>query len=138
MATRSNIGIRTENNTIIAAYCHWDGYLAYNGQMLFDNYQDAEDVLDLVALGSFSSLKETVEETATDERNVDALNQWEPEVITDRPECIRNFFNNTDREYLYVYDTEEECWYYAEDTYGSTTNGELKPLSTALEEMDLV
>ena len=61
MATRSNIGIRTENNTIIAAYCHWDGYLAYNGQMLFENYTDEEDILDLVALGSFSCLKETVD-----------------------------------------------------------------------------
>ena len=138
MATRSNIGIRTENNTIIAAYCHWDGYLAYNGQMLFENYTNEEDVLDLVALGSFSSLKETVEETATDERNVDALTQWEPEVITDRPECIRNFFKNTDREYLYVYDVEEGAGYYAEETYGSSTNGELKLLYTALNEMELI
>ena len=138
MATRSNIGIRTENNTIIAAYCHWDGYLAYNGQMLFENYTNEEDVLDLVALGSFSSLRHTAEETATDERNVDALTQWEPEVITDRPECIRNFFKNTDREFLYVYDVEEGLWYYAEETYGSSTDGELKLLYTALKEMELV
>jgi len=138
MATRSNIGIRTENNTIISAYCHWDGYLAYNGQMLFDNYVDEEDILDLVALGSFSSLKETAEETATDERNVDAITQWEPEEIEDTPEGIKEFFNNSDREYLYVYDVEEGEWYYAEDTYGSSTNGELKLLYTALKEMDLV
>jgi len=129
MATRCNIGIRTENNTILAAYCHWDGYLAYNGQMLFDHYQDVEDILDLVALGSFSSLRETVEETATDERNVDALNQWEPEVIADSPECIKNFFNNTDREFLYVYDVEEECWYYAEFS-------ELHLLEPALKNLD--
>lgn len=136
MATRCNIGIRTENNTILAAYCHWDGYLAYNGQMLFDNYQDVDDILDLVALGSFSCLKETVEETATDDRNVDALTQWEPEEIEDTPEGIKEFFDNSDREYLYVYDTEEECWYYAEDTYGSTTNGELKLLEPALKNLD--
>ena len=138
MATRSNIGIRTENGTIIAAYCHWDGYLAYNGQMLFENYTNEEDVLDLVALGSFSSLRHTAEETATDERNVDALTQWEPEVITDRPECIRNFFKNTDREYLYVYDAEEGLWYYAENTYGGDNDGKLKLLFTALEEMELI
>ena len=138
MATRSNIGIRTENGTILSAYCHWDGYLAHNGFVLFDRYVDEDDILDLVALGSFSSLKETAEETATDERNVDALTQWEPEEIEDTPEGIKAFFNNSDREYLYVYDTEEECWYYAEETYGSSTNGELKLLFTALKEMELV
>ena len=129
MATRSNIGIRTENNTIIAAYCHWDGYLAYNGQMLFDNYQDVDDILDLVALGSFSCLKETVEETATDDRNVDAIASWEPEEIEDTPEGIKEFFENSDREYLYVYDTEEECWYYAEFS-------ELHLLEPALKNLD--
>ena len=138
MATRSNIGIRTENGTILSAYCHWDGYLAHNGFVLFDRYVDEDDILDLVALGSFSSLKETAEETATDERNVDALTQWEPEEIEDTPEGIKAFFNNSDREYLYVYDTEEECWYYAEETYGSSTNGELKLLYTALKKMELV
>ena len=132
MATRSNIGIRTENNTIIAAYCHWDGYLAYNGQMLVDHYQDVEDILDLVALGSFSSLRETVEETATDERNVDKLNTWLPEEIEDTPEGIKEFFKNSDREYLYVYDPKFDVWFYAEDTYGSTTNGELKRVSDFL------
>jgi len=132
MATRSNIGIRTENNTIIAAYCHWDGYLAYNGQMLVDHYQDVEDILDLVALGSFSSLRETVEETATDERNVDKLNTWLPEEIEDTPEGIKEFFKNSDREYLYVYDPKFDVWFYAEDTYGSTTNGELERVSDFL------
>ena len=138
MATRSYIGIRTENGTIIAAYCHCDGYLTYNGQMLVDHYQNVEDILDLVALGSFSSLRETVEETATDDRNVDALTQWEPEEIEDTPEGIKAFFNNSDREYLYVYDVEVECWHYAEETYGRTTNGELKPLYASLEEMELI
>lgn len=138
MATRSNIGIRTENGTILSAYCHWDGYLAHNGFVLFDRYVDEEDILDLVALGSFSSLKETAEETATDESNVDALMDYAPQEIVDTPEGIKEFFNNSDREYLYVYDTEEECWYYAEDTYGSSTNGELKLLFTALKEMELV
>ena len=138
MATRSNIGIRTENGTIIAAYCHWDGYLAYNGQMLFENYVDEEDILDLVALGSFSSLNHTAEETAIDKYNVDALTQFKPEEIEDTPEGIREFFKNSDREYLYVYDIEEGEWYYAEDTFGRSTNGELKLLFTALKEMELV
>ena len=132
MATRSNIGIRTENNTIIAACCHYDGYLAYNGKMLFENYVDEEDILDLVALGSFSTLQHTAEETATDESNVDKLETWLPEVIEDTPEGIREFFKNSDREYLYVYDIEEGEWYYAEDTFGRSTNGELKLLGTAL------
>ena len=138
MATRSNIGIRTENGTIIAAYCHCDGYLAYNGQMLFEHYVDVDEIVDLVALGSFTSLKETAEETAIDKYNADALTQFEPEEIEDTPEGIKAFFNDSDREYLYVYDTKEECWYYAEETYNSSTNGELKLLQMALEEKLLV
>ena len=138
MATRSNIGIRTENGTIISAYCHLDGYLAYNGQMLFEHYVDVDEIVDLVALGSFSSLQHTAEETAIDKYNVDALTQFKPEEIEDTPEGIKAFFNKSDREYLYVYDIEEGEWYYAEHTYGSSTDGELKLLYTDLKEMELI
>jgi hypothetical protein len=138
MATRSNIGIRTEDNTIKAAYCHWDGYLQNNGVILFDHYQDVDDILDLVAAGSFSSLASTPEETITDERNVDALVDWTPEEIEDTPAAIKEFFNSTDREFLYVYDPALGVWYYAEDTYDSNTDGELKLLEPALKELGLV
>lgn len=87
-------------------------------------------------------MRHTVEETATDESNVYAISNCVLEnpltTIEDSREGIKDFFNNSDCEYLYVYDNEEECWYYAEETYGSSTNGELKLLYTALNEMELV
>ena len=34
MATRSNIAYKTAEGKIRSVYCHWDGYPAYNGEVL--------------------------------------------------------------------------------------------------------
>jgi hypothetical protein len=64
MGTRSTIALEFADGTVEQVYCHWDGYLSNNGRILDDNYMDPFKVKALVALGGFSSLKETVEETA--------------------------------------------------------------------------
>lgn len=61
MSTRSAIGIRLPNGSIKGVYCHWDGYLSYNGVILATEYQDKEKVLKLVNLGDLSSLGEKIE-----------------------------------------------------------------------------
>ena len=38
MSTRSSIGIKYKDGTIKDIYCHYDGYLEYNGQMLYYYY----------------------------------------------------------------------------------------------------
>lgn len=65
MGTRSTIALEFADGTVEQIYCHWDGYLAHNGQILQSNYLDPFKVKELVALGGFSSLSDTVEETAT-------------------------------------------------------------------------
>ena len=40
MATRSTIAMKTEDGKVRAIYCHWDGYIAYNGKMLIGEYTD--------------------------------------------------------------------------------------------------
>jgi hypothetical protein len=62
MGTRSYIG-RMIDGQINAVYCHWDGYPEGVGATLISNYGEKE-VDGLLELGGFSSLKETVEETA--------------------------------------------------------------------------
>ena len=62
MATRSTIGIINLDNTVTAVYCHWDGYPEYNGTLLVENYDTADKVRDLLALGSISSLGEKIGE----------------------------------------------------------------------------
>ena len=64
MGTRSTIAIEFADNSVSQVYCHWDGYLENNGQILETYYMDPFKVRSLVELGGFSSLRETVAETA--------------------------------------------------------------------------
>jgi hypothetical protein len=63
MGTRSTIAIEFADNSVSQVYCHWDGYLDNNGEILNQHYMDPFKVRDLIDLGDFSSLRETVEET---------------------------------------------------------------------------
>ena len=56
MATRSTIALEFADGTIGQVYCHWDGYLAYNGKMLQEYYSNPFVLRDLIDLGSLSSL----------------------------------------------------------------------------------
>lgn len=60
MSTRSFIGIKNEDGTITAVYCHWDGYPEYNGKMLVENYNTKEKAQELINLGDLSSICERV------------------------------------------------------------------------------
>jgi len=64
MGTRSTIAIEFADGTVSQVYCHWDGYLENNGAILVQNYMDPFKVRALVDLGGFSSLRDSVEETA--------------------------------------------------------------------------
>jgi hypothetical protein len=63
MGTRSTIALEFADGTVEQVYCHWDGYLAHNGKILAKHYMDPFKVKELLALGGFSSLAETVELT---------------------------------------------------------------------------
>ena len=56
MATRSTIAVLRDNGEVVKVYCHWDGYLENNGQLLVDNYNTPEKIEALLALGDISSL----------------------------------------------------------------------------------
>ena len=56
MATRSTIAIELPNGKIKSVYCHWDGYLSYNGKILQEHYTDAKKVEKLISKGAISSL----------------------------------------------------------------------------------
>ena len=64
MGTRSTIALEFADKSVEQVYCHWDGYLENNGQILLKHYMDPFKVKELVALGGFSSLDTTVEATA--------------------------------------------------------------------------
>jgi len=63
MGTRSTIALEFADGSVSQVYCHWDGYLKNNGAILEQNYSDPFKLKELLALGDFSSLRETVAET---------------------------------------------------------------------------
>lgn len=60
MSTNSTIAVLNTNGTVTQIYCHWDGYLEYNGRMLVENYATLELATKLVKKGDLSSLGTTV------------------------------------------------------------------------------
>jgi hypothetical protein len=58
MGTRSRIGVM-HGEKCKSVYCHWDGYLGHNGEMLSKHYDSAKANF-LVALGDLSSLRPDV------------------------------------------------------------------------------
>ena len=60
MGTRSRIGVM-HGDKLKSVYCHWDGYLQHNGQLL-QNHYDSAKANHLVSLGFISSLKEEIGE----------------------------------------------------------------------------
>jgi hypothetical protein len=56
MGTRSTIALEFADGTVEQVYCHWDGYLAHNGQILLKHYSDPFVLRDLIDLGDISSL----------------------------------------------------------------------------------
>lgn len=56
MGTRSRIGVMLNETECMSVYCHWDGYLSYNGRILANCYTDLDTVLQMILLGDMSSL----------------------------------------------------------------------------------
>lgn len=60
MNTRSFICKEQPDGSYYGIYCHWDGYLTYNGAMLLEHYSNEKKLDELLALGDISSLRENV------------------------------------------------------------------------------
>jgi hypothetical protein len=62
MATRSTIALEFADNTVQQVYCHWDGYLSHNGEILLEHYSDPFKLRDLIDLGDVSVLHANIGE----------------------------------------------------------------------------
>ena len=62
MATRSTIALEFADGTIGKVYCHWDGYLSNNGQILQEHWTDPFKLQHLIELGDLSSLSSEIGE----------------------------------------------------------------------------
>jgi hypothetical protein len=151
MGTRSRIGVM-HGDKVKSVYCHWDGYLEHNGQILQEHYNSAR-ANNLVALGDLSSLRpELGEKHAFSHFELRAEEVAGYKLLTenwctfygrDRGETGAEFqvahtfaefmeqCDNCGAEYYYI--MRDGVWYVG-DTYGETAlSNQLKPLADALE-----
>ena len=125
MGTRSNIGIVNEDDSITAIYCHWDGFLSYNGKMLLQHYTSTDIVNQLMNLGDLSSLNEKL--YPDDSKPHTFQNQQEDVCVAygrERSESdvgskifkdigdFERFAGNSDAEYQYLFNS--GTWTYRE------------------------
>jgi hypothetical protein len=62
MGTRSTIALEFADGTVEQVYCHWDGYLDHNGQILAEHYSNPFKLRELIDLGDLSSLRPNIGE----------------------------------------------------------------------------
>jgi len=144
MGTRSRIGVMHGDNCK-SVYCHWDGYLDYNGRLLLEHY-DSSKANHLVALGDLSSLKPNVfvpegvehsfEKPAENITVFYGRDRGETGVEWKTDTTFQAFLERVDTcgaEYYYIMKDGE--WYVG-NVYGADA-GELVLLAEALAELDI-
>lgn len=147
MGTRSRIGVM-HGEKCKSVYCHWDGYLSHNGEMLSKHY-DSTKANFLVALGDLSSLRPDVfvaegvehsfEKPAEDICVFYGRDRGESGTEWKTDTTFEAFLERADgcgAEYYYIMRDGE--WYVG-TTYESDVKfgGKLVPLAVALAEADL-
>jgi hypothetical protein len=147
MGTRSRIGVMHGDNCK-SVYCHWDGYLDFNGRMLLEHY-DSSKANHLVALGDLSSLRpevfisEGVEHSFENpQENISIFygrDRGEEDTEWKTDATFEAFLERADgcgAEYYYIMQDGE--WYVG-TTYKSDAKmgGKLVPLAEALAEQDI-
>lgn len=119
MATRSTIALEFADGTVEQVYCHWDGYLEHNGQILLKHYSDPFKLQRLIDLGAISSLGPEIGEKQDFDKRDTQNDNWSLIYARDRGEdLVKHKFkdfadykaNAQDEEYNYILRTDGK-WY---------------------------
>ena len=127
MSTNSTISIKHGEGDYESVYCHWDGYPAWNGQLLYAFYDTADKVNALLEQGDISSLGANIGEYVP----MDSYDQADKEKKYRNFQC--SFYkrdrgeNNVDKQhcsslreceaqaYNYLFDETDGKWYLIEN-----------------------
>ncbi len=132
MSTRANIAIK-EKGTYRYIYNHYDSGIDWLGITLYKYYKDINKVRELIALGNTSSIGPTVEEGGSksykehmsksfEKRGTVAYfregNRWDDYYGAtnwkdEKPLETKYFLDLCGECYVYVFDTENNRWYFA-------------------------
>lgn len=119
MATRSTIALEFADGTVEQVYCHWDGYLSNNGQILLQHYSDPFKLQRLIDLGAISSLGSEIGEKQDFDKRDTHNDNWSLIYARDRGEdLVKHRFkdyadykaNAQSEEYNYILRTDGK-WY---------------------------
>ena len=119
MATRSTIALEFADGTVEQVYCHWDGYLSNNGQILLKHYSDPFKLQRLIDLGAISSLGPEIGEKQDFDKRDTHNDNWSLIYARDRgEELVKHRFkdfadyraNAQSEEYNYILRTDGK-WY---------------------------
>lgn len=61
MSTNCLIAIENTDGSVESVYCHWDGYVSYNGNILHNYYDSKTKVRGLIDGGNMSTLGSTAD-----------------------------------------------------------------------------
>lgn len=122
MGTRATICMLQPDDTILAIYCHNDGYPSYLGKMLATHYSTKSQVKKLIQLGDISQLKSKLAPRLFQRHSFDnpargvtiayhrdRQEPWDrtkPSIYADK----ENFVNYAETSYVYLYDTTTQTW----------------------------
>ena len=132
MSTRGHIAIK-ENGKYKYIYNHYDSYIDGLGITLYKYYKNVNKVKELIALGNTSSIGSTIEEGGSEtykdhmskpleQRGTVAafrdINRWEDcdETTTwenEKPLETEYFLDMLGQDFIYVFDVEDDRWYFA-------------------------
>lgn len=122
MGTRSTIALLRNDGTVAQIYCHWDGYLEHNGQILNDFYNTYEKAEELIGLGGLSSLKPNIGIKHAFHSDVEAESEMCTAYNRDRGEdlvinvypSLQHYETNAcfeEYNYMFMYNTWTYCTY---------------------------
>lgn len=127
MATRSTIAMEQPDGRVLQIYCHWDGYLGYNGRILEQAYQDRAKVLALMLLGDLSSLGPEIGEPHDFDQREGPVREQCTAFGRDRGEtgCEAKVFKSFDdyvnnhqyEEYEYIYRLDDQWMVHGPDNH---------------------
>lgn len=110
MSTRSTIGLRRSDGTVKKIYCHWDGYIEWNGSILQKYYSTADKVENLLALGNLSCLGPEIKPDDPHDWDLGKIDHRFCRTYTSRGEPKEYAAPDQLEEYNYLFDESEAAW----------------------------
>jgi hypothetical protein len=116
MATRSQIGLKFDDGTVLSVYHHWDGYPEALGAKLAQCYTTKEQVADLIDGGSISTIMAKSGWDGTPFKQETVLyysERGDQDTEPEQLESVDEFYIYTrrcDGEFAYLFDQVTNAW----------------------------